>query len=78
MLRDLSRPFLAVVPAKVILVALTLLQPSLIQRSIEWFSEPKSENSNNIGYGLIGAYGIVYIGIAVCCLPFPLALHLTN
>lgn len=69
-------PFLAVVPAKLCLLAFTLGQPFLIQRSVEWFSEPKSEASNNIGYGLIGAYGLVYIGIAVRSLMFQRALYI--
>lgn len=41
-------------------------QPFLIQRVLEFMEEPEDVNSRHIAYGLIGAYAIVYIGIAVC------------
>lgn len=32
-------------------------------------TEPEHVNSANYAYGLIGAYAIVYLGIAVCSIP---------
>jgi hypothetical protein len=41
-------------------------QPFLVERVLDFMTEPEHVNSNNYAYGLIGAYAIVYIGIAVC------------
>ncbi|PNP75514.1 hypothetical protein FNYG_11143 [Fusarium nygamai] len=40
-------------------------QPLLLKRTIRWFSEPSTPVSNAEGYGLIGAYLVVYGGRAV-------------
>ncbi|KAJ5748330.1 uncharacterized protein N7511_010026 [Penicillium nucicola] len=40
-------------------------QPFLVERVLDFMTEPEHVNSNNYAYGLIGAYAIVYIGIAV-------------
>ncbi len=45
------------------LVALAFCQPLLINRYLEFLQNPSE--SVNIGYGLLGAYGIVYFGLAV-------------
>ncbi|KAF5649387.1 canalicular multispecific organic anion transporter 1 [Fusarium sp. NRRL 52700] len=42
-----------------------LSQPLLLKRTIRWFSEPSTPVSNAEGYGLIGAYLVVYGGRAV-------------
>lgn len=54
----------AVVP-RLCLTAFTFAQPFLIERVIAYLSEDENVNTNKIGYGLIGAYGIVYTGIGV-------------
>jgi hypothetical protein len=41
-------------------------QPFLVGRVLDFMTEPEHVNSTNYAYGLIGAYAIVYIGIAVC------------
>lgn len=41
-------------------------QPLLLKRTIRWFSEPSTPVSDAEGYGLIGAYLVVYGGRAVC------------
>ena len=56
---------LSVVPARVALIALNFCQPFLIQRAISFSTRSKSEDSNDVGYGLIGAYFLVYTGIAI-------------
>lgn len=62
----LKWPLLAVVTPRACLIALNFSQPFLINRAIKLSNEPISEETTNIGYGLIGAYILVYTGIAVC------------
>ncbi len=47
------------------LVGLNFSQPFLINTAINLSAEPVNDQTTNIGYGLIGAYALVYIGIAV-------------
>lgn len=46
-------------------MAFNFCQPLLLTRSLSFFEEPVNEATNNIGYGLIGAYVLVYTGLAV-------------
>ena len=55
----------SVVPPRLGYTAFTFCQPFLIQRAIDFSQQSKSETPNNVGYGLIGAYLLVYCGIAV-------------
>lgn len=56
--------WVAPVPARIVQAALEFTQPFLITRTLYWLyiSTP---DSSTIGYGLLGAYAVVYIGIAV-------------
>jgi ATP-binding cassette, subfamily C (CFTR/MRP), member 1 len=45
--------------------AFTFAQPFLISRAIALAVTPQTTEYNNVGYGLIGAYVLVYGGIAV-------------
>ena len=56
---------LSVVPPRLGLIAFNFCQPFLIQRAISFSSRSKEQDSNNVGYGLIGAYFLVYTGIAM-------------
>ena len=56
---------LMVVPPRVALIGFNFCQPFLIQRAITFSQEPITKSSTNVGYGLIGAYAVVYCGIAV-------------
>lgn len=56
---------LSVIPPRLGLIAFNFCQPFLIQRAITFSSQSKSEDSNDVGYGLIGAYFLVYSGIAI-------------
>ena len=56
---------LSVVPPRLGLIAFNFCQPFLIQRAISFSSQSKVQDPNNIGYGLIGAYFLVYSGIAI-------------
>lgn len=50
-----------------VLVASQLAQPFLINTILDYVGSPydDSQDQKNIGYGLIGAYGLVYLSIAV-------------
>lgn len=48
------------------LVGFNYAQPFLISSAIAYVSKPVAAQNKNDGYGLIGAAGIIYIGIAVC------------
>lgn len=56
---------LAVVPSRLGLIAFDFAQPFLIQRAISFSSRSKAQDPDNVGYGLIGAYFLVYSGIAI-------------
>ena len=58
-------PLLAAVPARACVVAFNFCQPLLLTRSLQFFEEPVNSYTNHVGYGLIGAYVLVYIGLAV-------------
>lgn len=46
------------------LLALTFCQPLLLRRLLDYLKHSDVEDKN-IGYGLIGAYFVVYVGLAV-------------
>ncbi len=57
--------FLCAVPPRFAYIAFTFCQPFLITRAINLSQQPITQASKNVGYGLIGAYILVYVGIAV-------------
>ena len=61
---QLKWPLFAVVPPRLGLIAFNFCQPFLIQRTISFSQQPVTEGTTNVGYGLIGAYFLVYCGIA--------------
>ncbi|KAJ5599382.1 hypothetical protein N7450_000449 [Penicillium hetheringtonii] len=63
--RATKAPLMAAIPARACVVAFNVCQPLLLERSLDYFSEPVNAATNNIGYGLIGAYILVYTGLAV-------------
>jgi ATP-binding cassette subfamily C (CFTR/MRP) protein 1 len=52
------------------MIGFTFAQPFLITRAILLASAPFDEGNQNVGYGLIGAYAIVYVGMTVSFVPF--------
>lgn len=50
------------------LLALTFCQPLLLRRLLDYLKHSDVEDKN-IGYGLIGAYFVVYVGLAVSAVP---------
>ncbi|KAL9602458.1 MAG: hypothetical protein Q9179_002540 [Wetmoreana sp. 5 TL-2023] len=63
--RRLKWRLLAAVPPRLGLIAFNFCQPFLIERAISFNRQPVTDSSTNVGYGLIGAYFLVYCGIAV-------------
>ena len=67
LLRDILIAFrweiLAPVPPRIALLGFTIAQPLLLNRFILFIQAPME--SVNIGYSLIAAFGIVFLGIAV-------------
>lgn len=57
--------FLCAVPPRLAYIGFTFCQPFLITQAVELSSQPITVASRNDGYGLIGAYLIVYVGIAI-------------
>jgi len=56
---------LAPIFPKIASIGFTFCQPLLLSRFVGFLQEKEHPESNNIGYGLIAAYGFVYLGIAV-------------
>lgn len=50
---------------KLCVIGFNLAQPLLLSRAIALASTPETERYNDIGYGLTGAYALVYVGIAI-------------
>lgn len=46
-------------------MAFKFAQPFLINTTIDWVDAGQSKTSKNTGHGLIAAYGLVYIGLAL-------------
>lgn len=61
----LKWPILQTLPPRAALTALVFCQPFLINRAITLSQEAITTETTQVGYGLIGAYFLVYVGIAV-------------
>jgi hypothetical protein len=56
---------LLTIPPRVSVIALNFCQPFLINNAINLSQAAINDETTQIGYGLIGAYILVYVGIAV-------------
>ncbi|KAI0465937.1 P-loop containing nucleoside triphosphate hydrolase protein [Xylaria cf. heliscus] len=56
--------FLIVFP-KLAYVALSLSQPFLIQEAVSFVQNAETGSKDSLGYGLIGGFALVYIGLAI-------------
>ena len=56
---------LQTIPPRACLTALSFCQPFLINHAITLSQEQITDETTQKGYGLIGAYFLVYVGIAV-------------
>jgi hypothetical protein len=50
---------------RLLLSGLRFAQPFLVANAVDWAGD--KDASSNIGYGLIGAFALVYIGLGVSC-----------
>lgn len=78
LLKTLRWPLLASVFPRLCLIGFNFSQPFLITAAIELSQSPVTPKSQNEGYGLIGAYILVYVGIAVSQFPSSLQAHLSE
>ena len=70
-MRTLKWPLLSIVFPRLCFIAFNFCQPFLISRTLDWSSQPDDGQTYNIGYGLVGAYFLVYVGIAVSTSTMP-------
>jgi len=69
-------PILYPIFPRLILLAFTFCQPLLLNRFLEYLQDPAGKSTSNIGYALIGAYGLVYFRIAVSESSYRNAIHI--
>ncbi|RDL32356.1 p-loop containing nucleoside triphosphate hydrolase [Venustampulla echinocandica] len=65
MLATFKGLLLAGIIPRLCLTGVNYAQPFLVSRVVNFIEQPETATSNKIAYGLIAAYAIVYIGIAV-------------
>jgi ATP-binding cassette, subfamily C (CFTR/MRP), member 1 len=65
MARVALKPLLAAVPSRLLIVFFRFMQPFLIRSTSRVVALPPDEYTTNLGWGLTGAYGLVYFGLAV-------------
>lgn len=58
-------PLLAGILPRLCLTGVTYAQPFLVNRVTSFLGQSTTSTSKEIAYGLIAAYGVVYVGIAV-------------
>ena len=61
----LKWPLLSAAPARLALIGFTFAQPLLLKRALAVSSSEPSQYNSNVGYALIGAYFLVYVGMAI-------------
>jgi hypothetical protein len=68
----LKWPYFMPVTPRLVLLGFTFCQPLLMNRFLDYLQEPASSKDKSIGYGILGAYGVVYLGIAVSSTKLPI------
>lgn len=64
-LNTLKWPILSIVFPRLVFAAFTFCQPLLISATLEWAETDGDSDDASRGYGLIGAWFLVFVGIAV-------------
>lgn len=62
--KALAVPLLLPVGPRIAMTAFQFCQPFLINTLLDYLQQPAGDSSKNIGYGLIGATLLIYVGIA--------------
>jgi ATP-binding cassette subfamily C (CFTR/MRP) protein 1 len=65
LIKSLLRTFGTAGIPRLLLIGLKFSQPLLLKRIVEFVGEVESTEKRNIGYGLIGATALIYLGLAV-------------
>ena len=60
--------FIAPIIPRLILIAFTICQPLMVRRFLDYLLDPREIDNQNVGYGMIGAYFVIYTGMAVLIL----------
>ncbi|CAG8898199.1 unnamed protein product [Penicillium egyptiacum] len=63
--RAYYRPLISAIVPRILLAGFTFCQPFLLSVTIEWMSSPTTAERQRYGHALVGAYALVYTGIAV-------------
>jgi len=63
-IRAFRWPLLSILIPRAALIGFSFAQPFLITRCISLLSEAETHENTNIGYGLIAATFLIYVGIA--------------
>lgn len=71
LVKSLKWPLFAGIPPRLCHICFTFAQPFLINAIIDYLGQPHSKSSSNVDYGLIGATGLVYVGLAVSLIKPP-------
>ncbi|KAJ5971441.1 ABC transporter integral membrane type 1 [Penicillium vulpinum] len=64
--RAYYRPLLSAIIPRILLAGFTFCQPFLLSATIEWMGSPMTAERQRYGNALVGAYALVYTGIAIC------------
>jgi hypothetical protein len=64
-LGTLKGPILSIIFPRLCFIGFTFCQPFLISTTLAWAEKDSDSDDMNQGYGLIGAWFIVYVGIGV-------------
>ncbi|KAL6360528.1 hypothetical protein LRP88_06234 [Fusarium phalaenopsidis] len=64
-IRVLKWELLSITPPRLAMIALSISQPFLVSHALRFLTMPASEATMNLGYGLIGAFALVFVGSAI-------------
>lgn len=64
-IRALMWPLMTCVPPRLLQIGFTYVQPIMIKQAVTFAATPQGKPYDNYGYGLVGAFAIVYTCLAV-------------
>ncbi|KAF7552267.1 hypothetical protein G7Z17_g4442 [Cylindrodendrum hubeiense] len=65
-IRALVWPLMTCVPSRLLQIGFTYVQPIMIKQAVTFAATPQGQPYDNYGYGLVGAFAIVYTCLAMC------------